>query len=552
MAEKRKRLGDLLLEANVITEQQLDAVLKTKRNNQKLGDALLERQYINEQQLIEALEYQLGIPRISLHNHPVEENAIRLLTKEFAMRHVLLPLKLEGQRLRVAMADPMDYFAIDELRVATGFHVDPVIATRQELSTYIQKHYHIQQSLEEFEEKNRLEDVNEEGNAGDDAPVIRMVDQMISYGLQQEASDIHIDPQESKVLVRYRVDGVLKTDQAFPKNMQNALTARIKIMADLNITETRLPQDGRVKTTVDMHPIDLRISILPTVFGEKIVLRIMDLGSSLNNISELGFNKINYNRFKHLIEQPSGMVLLTGPTGSGKTSTLYAGLHHLNTVEVNIITVEDPVEYQLEGINQMQVNNEIGLTFATGLRSILRQDPNIVMVGEIRDSETAEIAIRASLTGHLVFSTLHTNSAIATVPRLMDMGVEPYMVVSSLSGVVAQRLVRKICSNCREQYEPSKMEKELFEKRGITPGPVYKGTGCSACNDTGYRGRSAIHELLEMDDTIRNMLMNHESIASLRQYAMKEGMIFLIDDGLLKVKQGWTTIEEILRVAVDE
>ncbi|MDQ0298676.1 type IV pilus assembly protein PilB [Salibacterium salarium] len=552
MAERRKRLGDLLLEANLITEDKLEDTLQTKRNNQKLGDALIERNYINEQQLIEALEYQLGIPRISLHNHPVEESAIRLLSKEFALRHVLLPLQKEGQRLRVAMADPMDYFAIDELRVATGFHIDPVIATHEELRTYIQKHYHIQESLEQFAENDSPENWDEEGNQDEDAPIIRMVDQMISYGLKQQASDIHIDPHESKVLVRYRIDGILKTDQAFPKNMQNALTARIKIMADLNITETRLPQDGRVKTTVDLHPIDLRISILPTVFGEKIVLRIMDLGSSLNNISELGFNKVNYNRFKNLIEQPSGMVLLTGPTGSGKTSTLYASLHHLNTEKVNIITVEDPVEYQLEGINQMQVNADIGLTFATGLRSILRQDPNIVMVGEIRDSETADIAIRASLTGHLVFSTLHTNSAIATVPRLMDMGVEPYMVVSSLSGIAAQRLVRKICVNCRQPYEPNEMEKELFEKRGIAPGTVYKGKGCSSCNHTGYRGRLAIHELLEMDDTIRNMLMNHESIATLRQYALKEGMIFLIDDGLLKVKQGSTTIEEILRVAVDE
>ncbi|RSL32262.1 type II secretion system protein GspE [Salibacterium salarium] len=552
MAERRKRLGDLLLEANLITEDKLVDTLQTKRNNQKLGDALIERNYINEQQLIEALEYQLGIPRISLHNHPVEESAIKLLSKEFALRHVLLPLQKEGQRLRVAMADPMDYFAIDELRVATGFHIDPVIATQEELSTYIQKNYHIQESLEQFAENDSPENWDEEGNQDEDAPIIRMVDQMISYGLKQQASDIHIDPHESKVLVRYRIDGILKTDQAFPKSMQNALTARIKIMADLNITETRLPQDGRVKTTVDLNPIDLRISILPTVFGEKIVLRIMDLGSSLNNISELGFNKVNYNRYKNLIEQPSGMVLLTGPTGSGKTSTLYASLHYLNTEKVNIITVEDPVEYQLEGINQMQVNADIGLTFATGLRSILRQDPNIVMVGEIRDSETADIAIRASLTGHLVFSTLHTNSAIATVPRLMDMGVEPYMVVSSLSGIVAQRLVRKICVNCRQPYEPNEMEKELFEKRGIAPGTVYKGKGCSSCNHTGYRGRLAIHELLEMDDTIRNMLMNHESIASLRQYALKEGMIFLIDDGLLKVKQGSTTIEEILRVAVDE
>ncbi|SFP73857.1 GspE/PulE family protein [Salibacterium halotolerans] len=551
MAEKRKRLGDLLLEAALITETELNETLQGKRTDQKLGDALLERKYITEQQLIETLEYQLGIPRISLYNYPVEEDAVKLVSKEFAERHAVLPLKREGNRLRTAMADPMDYFAMDELRVSTGLQIEPVIATRREIMSAVQKHYHIHESLDAFEEQNVPEEMADTAEQGE-APVIRIVNQMILYGLQQQASDIHIDPQENKVLVRYRVDGVLKTERAFPKNMQNVLTARVKIMADLNITESRLPQDGRVKTTVDLHPVDLRISLLPTIFGEKIVMRIMDMSSSLNDIEQLGLNKVNFTRFKNMIERPSGMVLLTGPTGSGKTSTLYAALHHLNTEGVNIITVEDPVEYQLEGINQMQVNSGIGLTFAAGLRSILRQDPNIVMVGEIRDAETAEIAIRASLTGHLVFTTLHTNSAVAAVPRLIDMGVEPYMVASSLTGVNAQRLVRTICPDCREPYEPNEMEKELFEKRGLSAGPVYIGRGCSSCNQTGYRGRVAIHELLEMDDTMRNMLMNYKTAADLRTYAMQEGMIFLIDDGLLKVKKGWTTVEEVLRVAVDE
>ncbi|MFD2705179.1 GspE/PulE family protein [Salibacterium lacus] len=551
MEKKRKRLGDLLLEAGLIRETELHETLEGKRSDQKLGDALLERKHITEQQLIETLEYQLGISRISLYNYPVEEEAVKLVSKEFAKRHAVFPLKKEGNRLRVAMADPMDYFAMDELRVSTGLQIEPVIAPRREIQTAVQKHYHIQESLEAFEEQNVPDDIVETAEDGE-APVIRMVNQMILYGLQQQASDIHIDPQENKVLVRYRIDGVLKTERAFPKNMQNVLTARVKIMADLNITESRLPQDGRVKTTIDMNPVDLRISILPTIFGEKIVMRIMDMSSSLNNIEELGLNKVNFTRFKNMIERPSGMVLLTGPTGSGKTSTLYAALHHLNTEGVNIITVEDPVEYQLEGINQVQVNNRVGLTFAAGLRSILRQDPNIVMVGEIRDAETAEIAIRASLTGHLVFTTLHTNSAVAAVPRLIDMGVEPYMVASSLTGVVAQRLVRTICPDCREPYELSEMEKELFEKRGFSADTIYKGKGCSSCNETGYRGRAAIQELLEMDDTMRNMLMNYKTSSHLRSYAMQEGMIFLMDDGLLKVKKGWTTVEEILRVAVDE
>jgi type IV pilus assembly protein PilB len=392
--------------------------------------------------------------------------------------------------------------------------------------------------------------VNEETE--NDAPMIKLVNQILETGLTQKASDIHIDPMEKKIFIRYRVDGVLRTERTLPKKIQNSLVARVKIMANLNITESRLPQDGRIKTVVSMTPIDLRISTLPTVYGEKVVMRILDLGSTLNKVSQLGLNKINYNKFMKMIEQPSGLILITGPTGSGKSSTLYAGLNYLNTEKVNIITVEDPVEYQIEGINQVQVNSNIGLTFAAGLRSILRQDPNIVMVGEIRDSETAEIAIRASLTGHLVLSTIHTNSAIATIPRLIDMEIEPYLVVSSLSGIIAQRLVRKICTKCRVEYEPTEMEKELYKKRGIKPGFIFRGTGCPICSDTGYKGRVAIQEVLVIDDQIRKLMMNNKSMSTIREYAMQAGMIFLMDDGLLKVKQGLTTIEEVLRVALEE
>ncbi|MCD5323737.1 MULTISPECIES: GspE/PulE family protein [Pontibacillus] len=525
----------------MITEGQIKEALETKEGGQKLGDVLLDKGYITEQQLIEVLEFQLGTPRISLYQYPIDTNLLSLVSKEFARRNILIPISKEDHELVVAMNDPMDYYAIDDLQISTGFRISPVIATKDEIYQAINKYYNL----------NNGEDL-EPSDDPDDAPAIRLLNQLLQAGVQMRASDIHIDPQETKVLIRYRIDGVLRTEQALSKTMQNSLTARVKIMANLNITEVRLPQDGRIKTVIDHTAVDLRISTLPTVYGEKIVVRILNLGSAMGKLSDLNFNKVNYKRYLELVNQPSGLVLITGPTGSGKSSTLYASLNHLNTDDVNIITVEDPVEYQLEKINQVQVNANIGLTFSAGLRSILRQDPNIIMVGEIRDSETAEIAIRASLTGHLVFSTLHTNSAIATIPRLIDMDVEPYLVMSSVSGIVAQRLVRKICRDCKEGYTPTEVEQDLFRKRGLKADTVYKGTGCNSCQHTGYRGRMAIQEVLTIDETIRNMMMNNKSMSQIKEYAWKKGMIFLVDDGLLKVKQGYTTTEEVLRVAKSE
>ncbi|WP_017726716.1 GspE/PulE family protein [Halalkalibacterium ligniniphilum] len=551
MSKERKRLGNLLVEAGLITAEQLQETLMTKKDGQKLGHALIERNYLSEEQLIEVLEYQLGIPQIRLYRYPIDTTLMSVVSKEFALRNELIPIKKEGNRLYVAMADPMDYFAIDDLRLATGYQIETMIAAREEIAQAIHKYYTLEDSIfdldvteEELESVIRQED--------DDAPAIKLVNQILLLGLKQHASDIHVDPQDKHLLIRYRVDGVLKTERAFPKNIQNVLVARIKIMANLNITETRLPQDGRINVTLEGMPVDLRISTLPTVFGERIVIRILDLGSKRTMLSQLGFNKINYQKFIKLIEQPSGMILITGPTGAGKSSTLYAALTHLNTDHVNIITIEDPVEYQMEGINQVQVNSQIGLTFATGLRSILRQDPNIIMVGEIRDLETAEIAIRASLTGHLVLTTLHTNSAIATVPRLLDMGIEPYLVVSSITGIVAQRLVRQLCQECKEIVTLTEMELELFEKRGMDADSIYKAKGCPHCGGTGYKGRLAIHEVLVIDDEMRQMLMNKQPVSMIREYALRSGMIFLIDDGLFKVKQGLTTIEEIMRVVVNE
>lgn len=553
MKQIRKRLGDLLVDAGLITEEQLLTTLEEKSDSQKLGDALLQRGYITEQQLIEVLEFQLGIPHISLYRYPFDTKIFNIIPKETAKRQLLIPLKKEGDKLFVAMADPMDFFAIDDLRLSTGFQIETAIATKDDILRAINKYYNIDEGFEELIGDNTQSERPPEENITDqDSPVVRLVNQILSNAVAMKASDIHLDPQETKVVIRYRIDGVLRVERVLPKHMQGVLTARIKIMANLDITEHRVPQDGRIKVHLEFHPVDLRVSTLPTVYGEKIVMRILDLGSSLNDLDKLGFNKLNLKRFVDMIEKPTGIVLITGPTGSGKSSTLYAALNRLNSEEVNIITIEDPVEYQLEGINQIQVNSNVGMTFAAGLRSILRQDPNIIMVGEIRDKETVEVAIRASLTGHLVLSTLHTNDSIGSITRLMDMGVEPFLVASSLSGIVAQRLVRRVCRDCREEQTPSKREIEIFAKRGMQIDKVVKGRGCSSCNMTGYKGRIAIHEVLVINDDIRRSIMDGESNARLREIAIKNKTIFLIDDGLLKVKQGLTTTEEVLRVAILE
>lgn len=553
MNDTRKRLGDLLIDSGLITEEQLQSALAEKQKGQRLGDALLERGYITEQQLIEVLEFQLGIPHVSLYRFPFDQKLIKLVPKEMAKRNLLIPIKVEGDKLFVAMADPMDFFAIDDLRLATGFQIETAIASKDDILRTINKYYEIDDNMSDIMNQLTVQDeVQEEKITSDDSPVVRLVNQILQNAVQQKASDIHIDPQETKLLIRYRVDGILKNERTFPKHMQSVLIARLKIMANLDITEHRVPQDGRIKMHIDFHPIDLRVSTLPTIYGEKIVMRILDLGSTLNDLNKLGFNRLNLQRFKELIESPTGILLITGPTGSGKSSTLYAALNHLNSEEVNIITIEDPVEYQLEGINQIQVNTNIGMTFAKGLRSILRQDPNIIMVGEIRDRETADVAVRASLTGHLVLSTLHTNDSLGTITRLVDMGVEPFLVASSLTGVVAQRLVRKVCRDCAQEQTATQREIEIFAKRGLTIDRVVRGRGCGTCNMTGYKGRIAIHELLVLNDEMKRVIMNNEPFSKLREIAIKHKTIFLIDDGLLKVKQGFTTTEEILRVTVAE
>jgi type IV pilus assembly protein PilB len=552
MKQTRKRLGELLIEEGLITAEQLTATIEEKDSTQKLGDVLLQKGFITEQQLVEMLEYQLGIPHISLFHYPFDTNLFTLVSKEMARRNLIIPLKTDGNKLYIAMADPMDFIVIDDLRLSTGFQIETAIATKDDILKAINKYYDDDDGFNELldelpkSENGRNDDVTDQNS-----PIVKLVNQILTNAVLQKASDIHIDPQETKMVVRYRIDGVLRVERVLPRHMQSVFTARIKIMSNLDITEHRIPQDGRIKLNLDFYPIDLRVSTLPTMFGEKIVMRLLDMGSTLNDISKLGFNTLNFKRFSEMIEKPTGIVLITGPTGSGKSSTLYAALNKLNNETVNIITIEDPVEYQLEGINQIQVNPNVGMTFAAGLRSILRQDPNIIMVGEIRDKETAEVAIRASLTGHLVLSTLHTNDSIGTVTRLIDMGVEPFLLAATLSGVVAQRLVRKVCRDCAEVHDPSKREVEIFAKRGMKIDKVTRGKGCSFCNMTGYKGRVALHEVLVIDEEIQRSIMNGESFQKLKEQAKKNKTIFLIDDGLLKVKQGITTTEEVLRAATE-
>lgn len=550
----KKRIGDLLVETGLITgEQLLQALEEQKTNKKRLGDLLIAKGYITEQQLIEVLEFQLGIPHVSLYKYNIDKSIAQTIPEQLAIRYQVIPIGKNGNKLTVAMADPLDYYTIDDLRMTTGFQIESVIATKEELSQAINRHYGIQETVKEIMQNLPKEDeLEDEQIQSEDAPVSRMVNQIIRNGIQQRASDIHFDPQENELRVRFRVDGLLRTEQTLPKHMQGIITARLKIMSKLNIAEKRLPQDGRFQMEMEYNVIDVRVSSLPTAYGEKIVLRILDLGQAVKQISSLSFTEDNEKIFKQMINRSYGMVLITGPTGSGKTSTLYAALNEINKEDVNIITVEDPIEYRLDGINQVQVNERTGLTFAQGLRSILRQDPNIIMVGEIRDLETAEMAVRSSLTGHLVLSTLHTNNAVSTITRLLDMGIEPYLISSSLSGVVAQRLVRKVCVDCAEKYEPSIEEQQLLKQYRLSDTSLKKGKGCSKCNRTGYRGRMAIHEILHMDDNIKRMILNKESDSRYKEYLKQKKFITMLEDGLKKAATGLTTVSEIIKATIDE
>ena len=555
MATQKKRLGDILVESGMITDEQLmNALQEQKKTGARLGDQLVDMEAVTEQQIIEVLEFQLGIPHINLYKQKIDPKIIGIINEELARRYQLLPVERIGDKLTVAMADPLDYFALDDLRLSTGFQIQPAIAKKEEVRLAINRYYGMQKSIDQMVDDLMPKDDDPallEMQQSDESPVAKMVNQLIYQAVQEGASDIHIDALETETIIRFRVDGVLRQERTVPKNMHNVLSSRIKILSDLNIAEKRLPQDGRFKMDLDLRKIDLRVSILPTVFGEKIVMRILDTGNVSLGINRLGFSRSNEEKFMKMLNSAYGIILVTGPTGSGKSTTLYSALTNINSDDVNIITVEDPVEYQLRGINQVQVNANIGMTFAAGLRSILRQDPDIIMVGEIRDTETAEIALRSALTGHLVLSTLHTNDAVSAISRLMDMGVEPFLVSSALTGVVAQRLVRRVCSSCAQSYAPTEEQQRLYAERGLTVEKLVKGKGCANCNSTGYKGRLAIHETIYVDDTLREMITKKSSDTVYRQYVQKQGFLRMMEDGFLKAAQGLTTLDEVFRVTVE-
>ncbi|NIK11592.1 ATPase, T2SS/T4P/T4SS family [Alkalibacillus almallahensis] len=546
---QRLRIGELLKQEGFINDQQLSQALEEKSPDQKLGDKLIQESYITELQLIEVLQQQLDISHERLNNYPFDRSILNLVPKQFAIDNSVIPLKRDGNRLYVATADPLDYFVINNLRLQTGFKIEPVIAIKDEIRQSIMKMYEREDFTDEFAEQAPKEERQDLSLEEESSPVVKLMNQLIQQAVVEGASDIHVDPQEEQVVVRLRVDGALRHEQFLAKNVQSSLTTRIKIMANLDITQQKIPQDGRIKRLVEGRDVDLRVSTLPTIFGEKVVIRVLDTMSVSNRMDQIGFEPDNLNKFRTMIEKPYGIVLLTGPTGSGKTSTMYAALTHLNEEESNLITLEDPVEYELEGVNQIQVNSNVGLTFASGLRSILRQDPDIIMVGEIRDGETANMAVRASITGHLVLSTLHTNDSTGAINRLVNMDVEMFLVGTSVNGIVAQRLVRMICQDCETTRPISQLERDVFNRYGIDLDEVKKGSGCATCNNTGYRGRTAIHEVLLIDEVIREAILDGKTKIEIERIAKQQGFTRLFEDGLRKVERGETTLEEVYRVA---
>jgi type IV pilus assembly protein PilB len=560
---RKRRLGEILTDAGELTQEQLNYALTEQKkdgNKKRLGEVLIDLKFMTERQILKTLEKQLAVPYVFLGDFEIMPEAVGAVPIFLAERYTLIPVKKEGNRLTIAMNDPTNFYAIDDVRMVTGCDIAVVIAEKQEILNAINNYYGIsgragdamgklakESSL--HQEQENVSNIVEATN--DDAPVIKIINSIIEQGIRDKASDIHIEPLATETRVRYRIDGVLHKAASFPLASHSALVSRVKIMANLDIAEKRVPQDGRIKLTQGGNEIDLRISTLPTILGEKIVMRILDKGAAMIKLANLGFSAENMKLFQHMYNASYGIVLVTGPTGSGKSTTLYSVLSEINDPSKNIITVEDPVEYTMTGVNQVAVNVKAGLTFANGLRSILRQDPNIIMVGEIRDVETAQIAINAALTGHLVFSTLHTNDAAGAITRLVDMGVEPFLIVSSLRGVLAQRLVRCICPDCKEEYSPAPDDPERAYL-GIGPQePVklYKGKGCSHCSFTGYSGRMAIHEVLPFNDHMQTLVMHGATDSEIFDEARKSGTTSMKEDGIRKVLEGKTTVSELLRVA---
>jgi len=547
------KLGEILLKYGKITEEQLyDALEKQKKSNRKLGEILVDEGYVTESDIVEVLEFQLGFPHVDLDKYAINPNVISLVPENIARRYDLIPIDKKDNYLLVAMADPLNIFAIDDLKLYANCDIQPVISSRDSIRKSIDKFYRketAEKVLKEFEDTYgaaSLEEENEEQLEISNAPIVRLINSTIQQAIDMKASDIHIEPYIEDVRIRFRIDGDLQEIMRLSKNILSPLVTRIKIIGKMDIAEKRIPQDGRVEFNINNKIIDIRISTIPTVHGEKIVLRLLDRENFLMAKEELGFTQRNMDLFEKLLKQPYGMLLIAGPTGSGKTTTLYAILKELNTIEKNIITIEDPVEYKMEGINQVQINPKAGLTFASGLRSILRQDPDIIMVGEIRDTETAQIAVRAAITGHLVLSTLHTNDSPSSIIRMIDMGVEPYLVSSAVIGVISQRLVKSLCDNCKTPYEASYSEKLLLGKNPDESLTLYKPKGCNRCNN-GYTGRRAIHEIMIVDENMRRIINEGRNVDEIRISAIESGMITLMENSVDLVLQGITSIDEILK-----
>ncbi len=576
----RKKIGQLLVEDKLITSKQLEEATELhKATGNPMGQILVEKGYVTEEVVLSYLAKECGIETVSLKDYEnIAPEILEMVPPSSAKRQLVLPLKLEGRKLIVAMADPLNIFVLDDIRLTTGLAVIPVIASMKEITEAIEQHYaqekpieemleHTEQAYEQaLETAENLETVEEVADTTQlridektiEAPVVKLVNTILAKAVQFKASDIHLEPYERSFRVRFRIDGVLQEQPYPPKRLQSAIVARLKILAKVDISERRVPQDGRIKLRMESKEVDLRASFLPTVFGEKVVLRLLDSSGLRLNISQCGFEPEQLAIYEKSIHTPHGIILVTGPTGSGKSTTLYSTLYVLNQTDTNITTIEDPVEYIIPGINQIHVRSEVGLTFAEGLRSILRQDPNIVMVGEIRDKETAEIASQAALTGHLVFATLHTNDAPGTITRLIHLGIEPFLITSTVLLVVSQRLVRVNCVNCKESYEID--AKDLLRlglpKEHILSLPskltLYKGKGCSICATTGYKGRIAIHEMMEVSDAVREATMNKANAREIREIAKREGMITLRMAGLRKVVRGITSMEELLRTTTED
>ncbi len=549
-----KRIGEILEEMNLITQDQLVKALKRQKETKKLlGQVLVDDGFVSEKQITEVLEIQFGIPQIHLNRVNIDPEIPLLISIKMAKRHTLIPVRLEQGVLSVAMADPMNIVAIDDLKLATGLKIEPYLASIHDVNIAIEQYYKkssAQDTMNEF--SNQFSTAGDEDDFDLDtalkvnsAPVVKLIDSIIIQAAESGVSDIHIEPTDKDIRIRYRIDGDLQEHMTVQKASLSAIITRIKIMGFMNIAENRVPQDGRVEMETDGKQIDLRISVMPTVYGEKVVIRLLVRSSNVLTIEELGMSAYNVERFKKIIDVPNGIVLVTGPTGSGKTTSLYATLTALNDIRKNIITVEDPVEYRMGGINQTQVNEKAGLTFASCLRSILRQDPDIIMVGEIRDGETAQIAIRAAITGHLVLSTIHTNDTASTIARLVNMGSEPYLLSSSLTGIVAQRLVKRICDNCKTSHN---IDERDARRLGTGMIQVHTGEGCNLCNHTGYRGRTAIYEILPVTRKIRELIDAGVGTESIKDQAIQEGMTTLHKSCLELVLNGTTTVEELYRM----